>query len=127
MMEGHGSDSDGVFAVNCKSKSKFDGSSSTIPTSIPAPSEHGSMPGLAPVSATDGEVEDVESEGEDDSWFSEVASDSGDFVDPGWESDEESEVDEGLDTAPEVLNMFLHGEVADDIPHVEIFDSGTTR
>ena len=127
VMEGHGSDSDGVFAVNCESESEFNGSSSTIPTSIPAPSEHGSMPGLAPVSATDGEVEDVESEGEDDGWFSEVASDSGDFVDPGWESDEESEADEGLDTAPEVLNMFLHGEVADDIPRVEIFDSGTTR
>ena len=127
MMEGHGLDSDGVFAVNCKSESEFDGSSSTIPTSIPVPSEHGSMPGLAPVLAMDGEVEDIESEGEDDSWFSEVASDSGDFVDPGWESDEESEANEGLDTAPEVLNMFLHGEVADDIPRVEIFNSGTTR
>jgi len=85
------------------------------------------MPGLAPVSATDGEVEDVESEGEDDGWFSEVASDGGDFADPGWESDEESEADKGLETAPEVLNMFLHGEVANDIPRVEIFDSGTTR
>ena len=39
------------------------------------------MPGLAPVSATDGEVEDVEREGEDDGWFSELASGSGDFAD----------------------------------------------
>ena len=68
VMEDHGSDSDGVFAISCETESKFDGSSSTIPTSISAPSEHGSMPGLAPVSATDGEVEDVESEGEDDGW-----------------------------------------------------------
>ena len=89
MMEGHGSDSDGVFAVSCETESEFDGSSSTIPTSIPVPSEHGSMPGLAPVSAMDGEVEDVETEGEDDSWFSEVASDGGDFANPGWESNEE--------------------------------------
>jgi len=84
------------------------------------------MPGLAPVLATDGKVEDVESEGEDDGWFSEVASDGGDFDDAGWESNEDSEADERLETALEVLNMFLHGEVANDIPHVEIFDSGTT-
>jgi len=52
VMEDHGSDSDGVFAISCETESKFNGSSSTIPTSISAPSEHGSMPGLAPVSAT---------------------------------------------------------------------------
>jgi hypothetical protein len=120
-------DSDGVFAVSCETESEFDKSSSTHPTSISASSEHGSLPGLAPVSATDEEVEDVESEGQDDGWFSEVESDGGDFDDPGWESDKDSEADEGLETAPEVLNMFLHGEVADDIPRVEIFDSGTTR
>jgi len=127
VVEDRDMDSDGVFAVSCETESEFDRSSSTNPTSIPAPSEHGSMPDLAQMSATDGEVEDVESEGEDDGWFSEVGSDVGDFADPEWESDEESEADEGPETAPEVLNMFLHGEVADDIPRVEIFDSGTTR
>ena len=83
VMEDHGLDSDGVFTVSCETETEFDGSSSTIPTSISVPLEHGSMPGLAPVLAMDGEVEDAESEGEDDGWFSEVASDGGDFADPG--------------------------------------------
>jgi len=85
------------------------------------------MPDLATALATDEEVEEVESEGEDNGWFSEVASDAGDFADAGWEFDEDSEVDDGLETSLEVLNMFLHGEVADDIPCMEIFDSGTTH
>jgi hypothetical protein len=127
VMENHESDSDGVFAVHCETETDFEGSLSTSLTSISAHSVQDSMPGLVPVSATDGEEEDVESEGEDVGWFSEVASDADDFADAGWESDEDSEVDNGLETAPEVLNMFLHGEVADDIPRVEIFDSGTTR
>jgi len=127
MMKDLESDSDGVFAVYCETESEFEGTVSTNPTSISAQSVQDSMPGLASVSATDEEDEDVESEGENDGWFSEVASDAGDFADAGWESNEDSEVDNGLETALEVLNMFLHGEVADDIPRVEIFDSGTTR
>lgn len=126
VIEDHKLDSNSVFAISCETESNFNGSSSTVPTSISVPLEHGLMPELTPVSATDDEAEDVEGKEEDNSWFSEVASNGGDFADSGWESDEESEGDERLETALEVLNMFLHREVADDIPCVEIFDSRIT-
>jgi hypothetical protein len=77
---------------------------------------------------------DAESEGvadnedsDENGWFSEVASDAGEFEDDAWSVGEDSEPAAEPETALDVLNASMDEQMADDTPRVEIFNSGTTR
>jgi hypothetical protein len=125
------SDSDIAFAVSCETKDESDdGRESTSATSIHPPSSHASMPDLFQVSDTEsdaGHEADVDDDDED-GWFSEVASDAGDYADNAWDADEDGEP--LVVAEPPVEDAFVaspHERAADTAPRVEILDSGTTR
>lgn len=98
-----------------------------------------SMSGLYTVSNTsaedstdsDGHLDNHEGEldgAKEGDWFSEVGSDAGNFEDAEWELDRSLEDEETHSKEVDMAaSMHHHRQVADNVPHVEIYDSGTTH